>query len=36
MWKTGRSRPDAAAALATSRGVIEAAVAHLLAGQRGR
>ena len=28
MWKTGRSRPDATAALATTRGVIEAAVAQ--------
>jgi N-acetylmuramic acid 6-phosphate etherase len=33
MWKTGRSRPDAAAALATSRGVIESAVAYLLGGR---
>jgi N-acetylmuramic acid 6-phosphate etherase len=33
MWKTGRSRPDATAALATSRGVIESAVAYLLGGR---
>ena len=33
MWKTGHSRPDATAALATSRGVIEAAVAYLLGGR---
>ena len=33
MWKTERSRHDATAALATSRGVIEAAVAHLLGGR---
>lgn len=30
MWKTGRSRPDAVAALSASRGVIEVAVVSLL------
>jgi N-acetylmuramic acid 6-phosphate etherase len=33
MWKTGRSRADASAALATTRGVIETAVAYLLGGR---
>lgn len=33
MWKTGRSRHDAVAALATSRGVIEGAVASLVRGR---